>query len=308
MRPEATVVCAERTSIADPSGFLSALMRWYRASGRHNLPWRLTRDPYAVLVSEVMLQQTQVERVLPYYETWLKRWPTAASLAQASVGDVIRAWGGLGYNRRAVNLQRAAVAIEAAGGQFPRGLRSLMALPGIGPYTASAVTSFAFGQGVPVADTNIARVLARFVHGIASRRDIPLAQVAATAHSLLPERAIRDHNLALMDLGALICTSRRPGCEACPVKSECAWRGAGYPSSTASLKRAPRFEGTARFARGRIIEALCNAESLSAGELSARLPAEHRAHAPSYLAALQRDQLVEQTDSGDWRLPSATAG
>ncbi|MEP7216787.1 MAG: hypothetical protein ABI782_11085, partial [Anaerolineaceae bacterium] len=116
-------------------------MRWYQVSGRHRLPWRLVRDPYAILVSEVMLQQTQVDRVLPYYGAWLERWPTVASLAHAPIADVIRAWGGLGYNRRAVNLHRAATAIQDEGGGFPKGVTELMRLPGVGPYTASAIAS-----------------------------------------------------------------------------------------------------------------------------------------------------------------------
>lgn len=283
-------------------------MRWYRASGRHALPWRLTRDPYAILVSEVMLQQTQVDRVLPYYEAWLQRWATLGSLAQASVGDVIRAWGGLGYNRRAANLQLAAAAIVSEGGRFPRELSSLMALPGVGPYTASAIASFAFEQKVPVADTNIARVLARVVHGAASQRDIPPAQIAATALTLLPGRGVRDHNLALMDLGALVCTARKPGCSACPVLAVCAWRAAGYPASTARAARTPRFEGTARFARGRIIDALRTSDALSVEEVVELLPTEHHLRTPHYLTALQHEGMVEQAADGLWRLPRSTGG
>ena len=283
-------------------------MRWARPSGRHKLPWRLTRDPYAILVSEVMLQQTQVDRVLPYYEAWLERWPTVASLAQASVADVIRAWGGLGYNRRAVNLHRAATAIQSEGGRLPRNLPGLMALPGVGPYTASAIASFAFEQRVAVADTNIARVLARACHGVASQREIPPAEVIATAQSVLPPRAVREHNLALMDFGALICTARQPACDRCPVRSACAWRSMGYPPSTATPTPSPRFQTTARFARGRIVDALRAAKPSSTGELFELLPAEHRPHLPRYLTALQGDGVIEQTPEGDWRLPIATAG
>lgn len=283
-------------------------MRWYRHSGRHTLPWRLTRDPYAVFVSEVMLQQTQVDRVLPYYEAWLERWPTVASLARAAVADVIRAWGGLGYNRRAVNLHRAATAIYAEGGPFPEDLRVLVALPGVGPYTANAIASFAFEQHLPVVDTNIARVLARVFHGVASQREIPPAKVIATAQAALPQSAARHHNLALMDFGALICSARQPDCDRCPVRSVCAWRNAGYPPSVARPKPSFRFESTARFARGRIVDALRAATSLSTDALVELLPATHRPDALRYLTALQRDGVVEQSSEGEWRLPIATAG
>lgn len=282
-------------------------MRWYRVAGRHTLPWRLTRDPYAVLIAEVMLQQTQVDRVLPYYAAWLERWPTPRSLAQASIGDVIRAWGGLGYNRRAVSLHRATVVIEDGGGHVPRERSELLALPGVGTYTASAIASFAFEERVPVADTNIARVLARAVQGVASPRELGVRQVAATTLFLLPLRGARDHNLALMDLGALICTARGPACPECPVRESCAWREAGYPASAAPSRPAPRFEGTARFGRGRIIDALRTAESLSEAELAELLPEEHRPWVPRYLSALQREGMAEQTAVEDWRLPVAKA-
>lgn len=304
-----TMGTAKKTTSSDlPPGFRRALMRWYRVSGRHTLPWRQTRDPYAILVSEVMLQQTQVERVLPYYTAWLERWPTAESLAQASVGDVIRAWGGLGYNRRAVNLHRTAAAIEADGGRFPADTRSLVALPGVGPYTANAVASFAFEQPVPVADTNIERVLARAILGVASPKDVPQPRIIATALSLLPARTGRHHNLALMDLGALVCAARKPTCDACPVRVLCAWRVAGYPSPLATASATPPFAGTARFARGRIIDALRTAESLSTRAICACLPPKHAALASEYLVALQREGLIEQDAEGDWRLPVTRAG
>ncbi len=283
-------------------------MRWYRASGRHELPWRLTRDPYAILVSEVMLQQTPVERVLPYYVAWLERWPTNASLAQAPTAEVIRAWGGLGYNRRAVGLQRASAAIELAGGAFPREVNALLSLPGVGPYTASAIASFAFERRAAVADTNIARVLARVVLGAAAQRGVSAFLVTATAECLLPVRNVRDHNLALMDLGALVCTARRPACGACPVRSVCAWRAAGYPAATVPARPSPRFDGTARFARGRIIDALRRLETLSTEEFLELLPEEHHARLGAYLASLEREGMLVQTANGRWRLPGTTAG
>jgi len=285
------------------------LMRWYRARGRHDLPWRLTREPYAVLVSEVMLQQTQVERVLPYYERWLRRWPTIAGLAAASPADVIREWAGLGYNRRALNLHRTAVEIaERYEGEFPRDVASLRALPGIGPYTAAAIASFAFGQPATVADTNIARVLARVVAGRASQRGMPGRDVSAIAESLLPVRDARNHNLALMDLGATVCTARAPDCAGCPIRRHCAWALAGSPTKVREPSRPAIFEETARFARGRIVEMLRNEPALSLGAIAGGLPGRHGKNAVKYLASLERDGLIEES-GGTWRLPAGvTAG
>jgi A/G-specific adenine glycosylase len=152
-------------------------MRWYREHGRHHLPWRRTRDPYAVLVSEVMLQQTQVDRVLPYYQRWLTRWPTIGALAAAPASELIREWRGLGYNRRALNLHRAALAVSALGSGLPTNERELKRLPGVGSYTAAAVCCFAGGANVVVSDTNIARVAVRVVCGEATVRDIDTTSV-----------------------------------------------------------------------------------------------------------------------------------
>jgi A/G-specific adenine glycosylase len=175
------------------------LAAWY-AANRRDLPWRRTRDPYAILVSEVMLQQTQVERVIPRYLAWLERWPTAAALAAAAAGDVIRAWQGLGYNRRAVNLHRAAQMVAADG--WPA---DLTVLPGIGAYTAAAVRNFALGEPVLPVDVNVARVLER------------------TGHDFGPDAA-----QALMDLGATICLARVPRCGGCPLADGCPSRGSRY--------------------------------------------------------------------------------
>ncbi len=284
------------------AGFRRELMRWYRAVGRHELPWRLTRDPYAVLVSEVMLQQTQVARVLPYYQEWLERWPTFDALAQASAAEVIRAWRGLGYNRRGLNLHRlATVVANEHGGQIPADRAALRGLPGIGPYTASALLSFAFEQPVPVADTNIARVAARAVLGAANQRELPPGPLAEALACLLPRREVRDHNLAMMDLGAMVCGARTPVCGSCPVASHCAWLASGKPESTLRRAPAPKFESTARFARGRIIDALREAPA-TAAELAANLPARHRGTVATYLSSLERDGLVVR-DGEAWRLP-----
>jgi A/G-specific adenine glycosylase len=276
-------------------------MRWYRANGRHGLPWRLTRDPYAVLVSEVMLQQTQVERVLPYYSAWIERWPDFAALASAPASEVIRAWRGLGYNRRALNLHRLAVEVTEHGGVLPGGPKQLLALPGVGEYTASAIRCFAREERVPVADTNIARVVCRVMLGAAAHRDVPDGEMREALAELLPRRAARDHNLALMDLGAMICTARKPACDRCPVAGLCRWRAKGYPAASLSLKPSRRFETTARFVRGRIIDALRESPATTE-ELTAMLPQQHGPAVAVLLATLEREGMVVR-DGGTWRLP-----
>ncbi len=261
----------------------------------------MTRDPYAVLVSELMLQQTQVSRVTRYYEAFLTRWPDAGALAAASLAEVIEAWAGLGYNRRAVNLHRAARAIAAEG--MPRTVDGLRALPGVGPYTADAIACFAYELATPVADTNIARVLARAVSGAASRRDIEPKALRAIAAKLLSSRSPRDHNLALMDLGATVCTSRAPNCSVCPIARWCAWRAAGYPRSSAPPRvRTPRFETTARFARGRIVDFLRRHPWALRDEIAGGLPEEHHHALDRHLEGLLRDGMIE-CDDGGFRLP-----
>ena len=290
------------TSPFGPAPFRRVLMNWYRIHGRHDLPWRQTRDPYAVLVSEVMLQQTQVQRVLPYYCEWLERWPTFEALADASPGEVIRAWRGLGYNRRGLNLHRLAqvVANEHAG-SLPLEPAVLRSLPGVGPYTASALTSFAFGRRSVVADTNIARVVARTVLGAANQREQAPSALRDALEGLLPRGSTRDHNLALMDLGAMVCGARAPECGNCPVSRSCSWLAAGRPAETTPRPPSPKFETTARFARGRIIDALRESPSTEA-ELCSMLPARHAEKLGSYLAGLGRDGLALH-ERGVWRLP-----
>jgi len=234
------------------------LLTWFEENAR-DLPWRRTRDPYAILVSEVMLQQTQVDRVLPYYARFLAQFPTLQDLAAAPTSDVIRIWSGLGYNRRAVNLQRAAIAVvDQLGGVFPKDPGELKKLPGIGAYTAGAIAAFAHERDVAFLDTNMRRVISRVVYGLES---VPEADALATASALLPPGHGWSWNQALIEFGALQCTARRPACIVCPLRSECA----AYPTMQVVLQlktsrktqtRAEPFEQTTRYYRGRIVEAL----------------------------------------------------
>ncbi len=202
--------------------FRRQLLAWYRQQGR-DLPWRGTRDPYAILVSEIMLQQTQVATVLPYYHAWLRRFPDFKTLALASESDVLHAWQGLGYYARARNLHAAArAALREHGGRFPETAEQMRALPGLGRYTANAVATFAFDQPVPIVEANIARLFARLLD-----MQTPIDSAAGTAalwqlaSELVPRRGARDFNSALMDLGAIVCTPRLPKCPSCPVRSVC---------------------------------------------------------------------------------------
>ena len=201
--------------------FRRPLRNWYRQNAR-DLPWRRTSDPYAILVSEFMLQQTQVATVIPYYDKWLRRFPDFAALAAASENDVLHAWQGLGYYSRARNLRATAIAVmDKHAGIFPRDLASIQELPGIGRYTANAVATFAFDQSVPIVEANIARVLSR-VFDLQTPIDTSTGRerLWSAASQLLPRRSCGQHNSALMELGALICTAR-PKCEICPVKIFC---------------------------------------------------------------------------------------
>lgn len=294
---------------AAPALFGQPLREWYAIHGRHGLPWRLTRDPYAVLVSEVMLQQTQVGRVLPAYEAWLARWPSAAELAMAGRDDVIRAWAGMGYNRRAVHLHEASCAIvERHGGSVPIAPDTLRTLPGIGPYTAAAVASFAGELAVAVVDTNVGRVLARALHGSPSFRDAGMRTVIAAAEALLPRDGVaaRHHNLALMDLGATVCRARAPACRACPLADGCAWRRAGAPASPPRNGPAERFEDTSRFVRGRLLARLREGPA-TLGQLLSALPERHRPAASERLEGLVRDGLAVRAGPACWALPTSSA-
>jgi A/G-specific adenine glycosylase len=247
------------------------LLKWYAENAR-DLPWRHTHDPYAILVSEVMLQQTQVARVVPRYLAWLDRWPTVATLAAATPAEVITAWSGLGYNRRAVLLHRCAGEV-AARGAFPREPRELERLAGVGPYTAAAIACFAFGAQIAAPDTNARRVLGR-VYGA--------TEVAP------PTGRAYEWNQALFDLGRKVCIARTPRCGVCPLAPECPSRGMTF----APLRRQSRFEGSFRQRRARLLRAIADAGSLPDAEADAEA-----------LVSLVRDGLAEVRD-GHAQLPA----
>ncbi len=232
------------------------LLEWYDVNAR-DLPWRRpTATPWGVLVSEFMLQQTPVARVLPVYDAWLARWPRPADLADEPSGEAIRAWGRLGYPRRAIRLHAAATMIrDQHAGEVPDGFEALRSLPGVGDYTASAVLAFAFGRRQPVLDTNVRRVLGRLVGG--SEFPPPAVTVAekARATELLPldEPTAATWSVAVMELGALVCTAASPRCADCPVTDSCAWRAAGYPAYDGPPRRGQAWSGTDRQCRGRLM-------------------------------------------------------
>ena len=236
------------------------LIAWFDAEAR-DLPWRRNPAPWPVLVSEIMLQQTPVVRVLPVFEEWMRRWPTPAALAAEPPGEAVRAWGRLGYPRRALRLHAAATAIvERHGGEVPSGREELLALPGVGDYTASAVASFAFGDRQPVLDTNVRRVLARIVTGV----QYPPASVTAAerslAESVMPEADAHRWAAATMELGAVVCTARAPRCPECPVAHHCRWHAAGHPAHDGPPRRGQAWAGTDRQVRGRLMAVLRNAD------------------------------------------------
>jgi A/G-specific adenine glycosylase len=249
------------------SALHAPLLQWYDDHAR-DLPWReATATPWGVLVSEFMLQQTSVARVLPVYDAWLARWPRPADLAAEPAGEAIRAWGGLGYPRRALRLHAAATAVtRELAGEVPDDYDSLRALPGVGDYTASAVLAFAFGRRQPVLDTNVRRVLARVVTG--REHPAPAVTVAerTVAADLLPadESTAATWSVALMELGALVCSAASPRCDDCPLLDACAWRAAGYPAYDGPPRRGQTWSGTDRQCRGRLL-ALARSSLASVG-------------------------------------------
>lgn len=287
----------------------TALLAWYRDHGRAHLPWRQTRDPYRVLVSEFMLQQTQVDRVIPLYEAFIGAFPSFEALAAAEAGDAVRLWRGLGYNSRAVRLHKLAQAVvERHGGRLPSDREALLALPGIGPYTASAVRAFAFELDDVALDTNIRRIAHRTEFGLEYPPLANDAELDLRARiSLLPGTA-HDWNSAMMDVGATICGARAPKCLLCPLRDDCA----AAPIDAAELarlaangrKKSPQesipFERTTRFLRGRIIDVLRDVprgETLAFDALVAALaeivPRDRVAEIPVVADALERDGIIE---------------
>lgn len=239
------------------------MLRWYDEHAR-DLPWRGAQaSPWSVMVSEYMLQQTPVSRVLPVHAQWLARWPSPADLAAEPTGEAIRMWGRLGYPRRALRLHAAATAIvERHDGDVPAELEQLRALPGVGDYTAAAIAVFAFGRRHAVLDTNVRRVLARAVAG----QEVPPTSVSrgerVRAADLLPEPDgdAATWSIALMELGALVCTANRPRCADCPLQDQCAWRAAGAPAYDGPPRRGQAWAGTDRQCRGRLMAALRDAD------------------------------------------------
>lgn len=273
------------------------LLRWYGVAQR-DLPWRRQGvSAWQILVSEFMLQQTPVARVEPIWLDWVARWPTPSATAAASAGEVLRAWGKLGYPRRAKRLHECATTIATAHGDVvPDDVEELLALPGVGSYTARAVACFAYGTRVPVVDTNVRRVVARAVHG---RADSPASvRDLADVDVLLPNDARAPRfSAALMELGATVCTARSPRCGLCPL-TVCGWRSAGFPPSTEPARRTQRYAGTDRQVRGRLLDVLrANADPVIRAQLDVAWLSD-TAQCDRALDSLLTDGLVEQTPAG----------
>lgn len=296
-----------------------AVIEWYRGHAR-DLPWRAPgTTPYGVLVSEVMSQQTPVARVVPAWRQWMGRWPDPAALAGAEAGEVLRVWGRLGYPRRALRLMECARAVvERHGGRLPCDLEALRALPGIGEYTAGAVLAFAFGRRALALDTNVRRVLARAVGGRALPPPALVRAERERAEALLPEAddEAAAWSVAVMELGALVCTAREPRCDDCPWREECAWLAAGSPPDEhARRRRRQAWRGTDRQARGLIMARLRGADTGATLSAEALLTAGAGAGARAgraadreqpgrALASLLADGLIATDDDGTtFRLP-----
>lgn len=278
--------------------------RWFRRAARP-LPWRdRSTSPWGVLLSEIMAQQTPVARVAPIWTEWIDRWSNASDLANASPADVVRAWGRLGYPRRALNLHAAATRIrDEFGGVVPSDVTTLESLPGIGAYTARAVAAFAFGQRVPVVDTNIRRVLARAILGIAEPEPPRTKADMKLMESLLPSAAKESVavNAGIMELGAVYCTARTPNCADCPVAAYCAWAIAGYPAN-AGRTRTPqkKYEGSVRQARGAILALVRERHTITAADIVTAVPDQPRCDLA--LEGLLTDGLLVNTKRG-YELP-----
>lgn len=279
---------------------VSTLLRWYDERAR-DLPWRRENvTAWHILMSEIMLQQTPVVRVAPVWEEWVRRWPVPSLMAASSQADVLRAWGKLGYPRRALRLHECAgVLARDHGDVVPADVDVLLSLPGIGDYTARAVACFAYGQRVPVVDTNVRRVVARVVHGRADQGTPSAKRDMADVEALLPrtrERAAR-FSAALMELGATVCTARTPDCDACPLP-RCAWVAAGRPAYAGAPRKVQKFAGTDRQVRGKLMDVLRGSErpvERAALDLVWLSDPGQRDRA---LDSLLVDGLIEQTEDG----------
>ena len=271
-----------------------SLLSWFSGAGRP-LPWREDGvSAWEILLCEVMSQQTPVARVEPVWRDWLARWPGPAELATASPAEVIRMWGKLGYPRRALRLRECAVVVvDTFGGEVPTDVEDLLSLPGVGDYTARAVACFAHGQAVPVVDTNVRRVVARAVNGVAEAGPPSIRRDLAAVEALLPddrEEAVA-FSVAMMELGALVCTARSPDCDACPLAASCAWVAGGRPAWDGPRRRAQTYAGTDRQVRGLLLDVLRDGDgTATAARLDAVWPdALQRGRA---LASLVDDGLM----------------
>ena len=306
--PSPAVAAADPTTVpmAPLPAIHTATLTWYAAHARP-LPWRdPDTTPWGVLVSEVMAQQTPVARVEPVWREWLQRWPTPAALADAAPGEAIRAWGRLGYPRRALRLHEAATTIrDRHGGQVPADVAALRALPGVGEYTAAAVGCFAFGVAVPVIDTNVRRVLTRALLG----RAYAAPSLTAADRDLAARALPGTHadavvwNVAVMELGALVCTARSPDCRHCPLATRCAWLGAGRPAYQGPARRTQAWAGTDRQCRGALLQALRTAAAQVGDRDLAEAWPHDDAQRARCLDGLVADGLVEPLSDGSFRLP-----
>ncbi|MEE6177034.1 A/G-specific adenine glycosylase [Mycobacterium sp. 050134] len=286
-----------------PNVSVAELLGWYDRS-RRDLPWRSPGvSAWQILVSEFMLQQTPVSRVLPIWPDWVRRWPTPSATAAASAADVLRAWGKLGYPRRAKRLHECATVIAHEHDDVvPDDVDVLLTLPGVGSYTARAVACFAYRRRVPVVDTNVRRVVARVVHGLADAGSPSAVRDHADVMALLPsdETAPR-FSVALMELGATVCTARAPRCGLCPLR-ECAWREAGFPAAQGPARRAQTYAGTDRQVRGRLLDVLRDKDSpVTRAELDVAWLTD-TAQRDRALYSLLADGLVTQTVDGRFAL------
>ncbi len=275
------------------------IVNWFKKNKR-DLPWR-NATPWGVMVSEYMLQQTPVNRVLPKWHEWMKRWPTPRDLAKATPAEVITAWGRLGYPRRALRLHAAAQIIaEDFNNQVPTETHILQTLPGIGEYTAAAITAFAFEQQSLVMDVNIRRLLTRIIDGNEHPKPAPTVKEKASRLALQPTKNAHIWAAATMELGALVCTSKNPICEKCPVISQCNWRKNGYPK-TDLVRKSQDWHGTDRKCRGTIVQALRENQSLTENAIMKLWPDQSQVE--KALKTLQADLLIEAIPRNRYRLP-----